>query len=62
MIGLDSQARIWLCAEPTNMRKSFRGLSALVRAATTSPALLLYAHRNNEALSTPERNRLVIPS
>ncbi|MBK1850959.1 IS66 family insertion sequence element accessory protein TnpB [Marinobacter sp. 1-4A] len=31
MIGLDSQARIWLCNEPTDMRKSFRGLSALVR-------------------------------
>ena len=31
MIGLDSQARIWLCTEPTDMRKSFRGLSALVR-------------------------------
>ncbi|WP_227715451.1 IS66 family insertion sequence element accessory protein TnpB [Marinobacter sp. 1-3A] len=31
MIGLDSQARIWPCTEPTDMRKSFRGLSALVR-------------------------------
>jgi len=31
MIGLDSQARIWLCTEPTDMRKSFRGLSVLVR-------------------------------
>ena len=31
MIGLDSRARIWLCTEPTDMRKSFRGLSALVR-------------------------------
>ena len=31
MIGLDSQARIWLCTEPTDMRKSLRGLSALVR-------------------------------
>ena len=31
MIGLDSQARIWLCTEPTGMRKSFGGLSALVR-------------------------------
>lgn len=31
MIGFDSQARIWLCTEPTDMRKSFRGLSALVR-------------------------------
>ncbi|BBP45453.1 hypothetical protein THMIRHAS_23920 [Thiosulfatimonas sediminis] len=31
MIGLDSQARIWLCTQPTDMRKSFQGLSALVR-------------------------------
>jgi transposase len=31
MIALDSQVRIWLCTEPTDMRKSFRGLSALVR-------------------------------
>jgi len=31
MIGLDSQARIWLCTEPTDMRKSLWGLSALVR-------------------------------
>lgn len=31
MIGLDSQARIWLCTDPADMRKSFRGLSALVR-------------------------------
>ena len=31
MIGLDSQTRIWLCTQPTDMRKSFRGLSALVR-------------------------------
>ncbi len=31
MIGFDSQARIWLCTEPTDMRKSFQGLSALIR-------------------------------
>ena len=31
MIGLDSQAKIWLCTEPTDMRMSFRGLSDLVR-------------------------------
>ena len=31
MIGLDSQARIWLCTEPADMRKSFTGLIALVR-------------------------------
>lgn len=31
MIGLDSHARIWLCTQPTDMRKSFQGLSALVR-------------------------------
>ncbi len=31
MIGFASQARIWLCTEPTDMRQSFQGLSALVR-------------------------------
>lgn len=31
MIGFDSRARIWLCTTPTDMRKSFQGLSALVR-------------------------------
>lgn len=31
MIGLDSQVRIWLYTEPTDMRMSFQGLSALVR-------------------------------
>jgi transposase len=27
----ESTARIWLCTEPTDMRKSFNGLSALVK-------------------------------
>lgn len=27
----ESQVRIWLCTEPSDMRKSFDGLSALVR-------------------------------
>ncbi len=31
MIGFASQACIWLCNQPTDMRKSFQGLSALVR-------------------------------
>ena len=31
MIGFDSQTRIWLCTEPTDMRKSFQGLSTLIR-------------------------------
>lgn len=31
MIGFASQARIWLCTQPTDMRQSFQGLSALVR-------------------------------
>jgi transposase len=30
MMGLDSQARIWLCTKPTDMRKLFQGSSALV--------------------------------
>ena len=29
----ESQARIWLCTTPTDMRKSYNGLSALVKNA-----------------------------
>ena len=36
MIGLDSLVRIWLCTGPTDMRKSFRGLGALVRSPAQS--------------------------
>ena len=31
MLRLDGSVRIWLCNEPTDMRKSFNGLSALVK-------------------------------
>ena len=31
MLRLDGSVRIWLCSEPTDMRKSFNGLSALVK-------------------------------
>ncbi len=31
MFFLESQVRIWLCAVPTDMRKSYNGLSALVK-------------------------------
>ena len=31
MLRLDGSVRIWLCCEPTDMRKSFNGLSALVK-------------------------------
>lgn len=31
MFRFDGSARIWLCTEPTDMRKSFTGLSALVK-------------------------------
>ena len=31
MIGLAGQPRTWLCTEPTDLRKSFRGLGALIR-------------------------------
>lgn len=31
MLALGSQARIWLCTEPTDMRKSFNGLCAQVK-------------------------------
>lgn len=31
MLGLTPACRIWLCTQPTDMRRSFDGLSALVR-------------------------------
>jgi len=31
MLSLPSGRRIWLCLEPTDMRRSFDGLSAMVR-------------------------------
>ena len=31
MLRLDGSARIWLCTVPTDMRKSFNGLSAMVK-------------------------------
>jgi transposase len=31
MLSLLEQRRIWLCTQPTDMRRSFDGLSALVR-------------------------------
>ena len=31
MLNLDGRRRIWLCTIPTDMRRSFDGLSALVR-------------------------------
>jgi transposase len=32
MFVAGQQARIWLCTQPTDMRKSFNGLSALVKS------------------------------
>ena len=32
MLSLSEARRIWLCTQPTDMRRSFDGLSALVRA------------------------------
>ena len=31
MLNLDGGCRIWLCTRPTDMRRSFDGLSAMVR-------------------------------
>ena len=32
MLFPESRVRIWLCTQPTDMRKSFNGLSALVKS------------------------------
>ncbi len=40
MLSLSATIRIFLCAEPADLRKSFDGLSALVRQAL-SPVLFL---------------------
>ena len=31
MLFLDGNIRVWLCTEPTDMRKTYNGLSALVK-------------------------------
>lgn len=31
MLRFDGSVRIWLCTEPTDMRKSYNGLSAMVK-------------------------------
>ena len=31
MLSIDPACRIWFCTQPTDMRRSFDGLSALVR-------------------------------
>ena len=45
----DSQVRIWLYSQPTDMRKSFNGLSGLVRKALEknplSGALFVFVNR-----------------
>ena len=32
MFALTTQSRLWLCTQPTDMRKSFNGLMAITRA------------------------------
>ncbi len=32
MLSVSSERRIWLCTQPTDMRRSFDGLSALVKS------------------------------
>lgn len=49
MLSLDGRRRIWLCTIPTDMRRSFDGLSAMVRnelgADPTSGSLFAFVNR-----------------
>ena len=50
----ENDLRIWLCTEPTDMRKSFRGLSALVKNTLqedpTSGQLFVFINRRRTQL------------
>ncbi len=54
MFLLESQVRIWLCTAPTDMRKSFDGLSALAKNALgenpISSELFVFVNRRGNQL------------
>ena len=43
MLSLTPACRIWLCTQPTDMRRSFDGLSALAAAIEAAKAAGLFA-------------------
>ena len=54
MISLPPSVKIFVCTQPTDMRKSFDGLSALadtvIQQAPTSGHLFLFINRNRDKL------------
>jgi transposase len=51
MLSLPATVRIWLCAQPTDLRKSFDSLASIVRDALGGDPLSgnIYAFRNKSA-------------
>lgn len=54
MLGLGHHSKIFLCTEPTDMRKGFRGLSNIVRdkfaADPTDGSLFLFINRRRDRM------------
>ena len=54
MLSIASNLRIYLCVQPTDMRKSFDGLSAIVRsefkADPTDGSLFLFCNRRRDRI------------
>ena len=51
MLSLPATVRIWLCAQPTDLRKSFDSLAAIVRDAIGGDPLSgeIFVFRNKSA-------------
>ena len=55
MLNVPATVPIFLCTQPTDMRKSFDGLSGIVRSAfgadPTNGSLFLFVNRRRDRLS-----------
>ena len=54
MLSISSHAKIFVCSEPTNMRKSFEGLCQVVEKAfpvnLTSDAFFIFINRKRDSM------------